>query len=78
MRIIERGRNSVSNISLGKESAKWLGIGMAAIVKLSPEQSFVRTHREEGRVFILQKNKNDRGRYVSVTEYGVGGNPGRT
>jgi hypothetical protein len=71
VRIIERGRNSVSNITLGKEGTKWLGIGMAAIVKLSPEQSFVRTHREEGRVFILQKNKNDRGRFVSVTEYGA-------
>ncbi len=44
---------------------------MAYIALLSHDQGFVRTCKEEGKVFILQKNKNDRGRYVSVTEYGA-------
>ena len=71
MSIIERGRSSVSSLSLGKEGVQWLRKGMADISSQPLDHSFVRTCREEGRVLILQKNRNDRGRYVSVMEYGV-------
>ncbi len=71
MSIIERGRNNVGNLTLGKEGTQWLRKGMADLSSQPLNQGFVRTCREEGRVFILQKNKNDQGRYVSVTEYGT-------
>lgn len=57
VRIIERGRNNVSNPNLGKEGVKWIRKGMADIISLTHDQSFARTCREEGRVFVLQKNK---------------------
>lgn len=69
--IIERGRNSTSSITLGKEGAHWLGSGMTETTLLSADHGFVRTCREAGRFVVLQKNKNYLGRYVFVTEYGA-------
>jgi hypothetical protein len=71
VQIIERGcKNSVSRVTLGKDGAQWFRKNMVAITSQSIDQGFTRTCREAGKVFVLQKNKNDRGRYVSVTEYG--------
>jgi hypothetical protein len=69
--IIERGRNSVSGITLGTKGSTWLRKGMAEVHKLPPDQGYVRTLRDEGKTIILQKNRNARGRFISVTEYGV-------
>ena len=71
MSIIERGRNNVSNITLGPKGSAWLRKGMTDVHKLPPDQSFVRTIREEGKIVILQKNRNDKGHFISVTKYGV-------
>jgi hypothetical protein len=60
VRIIERGHNNVSNLNLGKEGVKWIRKGMADIISLPHDHSFARTCREEGRDFVLQKNKNSR------------------
>jgi hypothetical protein len=71
IRIIERGRKSASSLTLGKEGVQWIHKGMTDVSAEPPEQSFAKTLREEGRVFVLQKNRNDHGRFVSVTEYGT-------
>ncbi len=36
-----------------------------------PKHSFSKTLREDGRVFVLQKNRNDHGKFVLVMEYGT-------
>ena len=43
---------------------------MAEVASGPMDKSFSKTFREHGTVFVLQKNHNDRGRYLTVTAYG--------
>jgi hypothetical protein len=71
LQVIERGRNSVSSITLGIKGAHWLRLGTADVSILSPDHGFVRTFRDNGTVIVLQTNKNTKGRYILVTEFRV-------
>ena len=71
MRIIERARNNMSSITLGRDGAHWLQLGMVDLILRSPDQGFVRTQREQGKVYVPWKNRNNRGRFISVTEFGT-------
>ena len=44
---------------------------MEEVVALPSEQNVVKTFREAEWVMIFQKHKNERGRYISVSEYGA-------
>lgn len=44
---------------------------MEEVVALPSKQNVVKTFREAEWVMIFQKHKNERGRYISVSEYGA-------
>ena len=66
LQLIERGKNRMSNITWGREGAKWFCSTMAKVVSLPMDKLL----REDGTVFVFQKNRNDRGRFLTVMTYG--------
>ena len=70
MRIIERGRKHFSNVSMGFAAAQWLRDALLEVAKLSNDQNLFRSFREGNKVYVVQKQKNDRGSFVSVTVLG--------
>ena len=76
LQLIERGKNHVGKITWGREGAQCLCSTMAEVVTLPLNKSYSKTLRENGTVFVLQKNRNDRGWFLTVTEYGGSRNKG--
>ena len=70
MRIIERGRKHLSNVSMGFAVAQWLRDALLEVAKLSKDQNLFRSFREGNKVYVVQKQKNGRGSFVSVTVLG--------
>jgi hypothetical protein len=70
LNIIEIGRNHVSNVSMGFAAAYWFRDALLEIAKLSNDQNVFRSFREGNKVFVVQKQRNARGRFVSVTVLG--------
>ena len=71
MQIFERLRKSMNNIIFGKAGIQWFCASMKEVVALPSEQNVVKTFREAWWVMIFQKNKNERGQYILVLEYGA-------
>ena len=70
VRIIERGRKHLSNVSMGFAAAHWLRDALLEVAKLSNDQNLFRSFREGHKVYVVQKQKNGRGSFVSVTVLG--------
>lgn len=69
--IIERGRNKVHTISLGTKGMEWLRQGMIEVHGHPKDIGFIRTLWEDSKTFVLQKNRNEKGRFLLVIEFGV-------
>jgi hypothetical protein len=68
--IIEHGRKHLSNVSMGFAAALWLRDALLEVAKLFNDQNLFRSFREGNKVYVVQKQKNDRGSFVSVTVLG--------
>ena len=74
--IIERGKKFMSSIVLDKEGAMWFMYLMAKATNTSLEEQLLKTCREANKVFVCKKQQNERGRFVSLKEFGVSRNKG--
>ena len=68
--IIERGRQHRSEVSMGFAAALWFWDAILEVAKLSREQNVFRSFREGNKVYVIQKQRNDRGNFVTVTVLG--------
>ena len=68
--IIEHGRKHMSNVLLGFAAAHWFRDALLEVVKLSNDQNLFRSFREGNKVFVIQKQMNSRGSFVSVMVLG--------
>ena len=68
--IIERGRKYKSTVSMGFAAAFWFRDSLLEVAKLSKEQNAFQSFREGNKVYVIQKQKNDRGNFVTVTVLG--------
>ena len=68
--IIERGRKHISIVSMGFAAAFGLRDALVEITKLSTDQNLFRSFREGNKVFVLQKQRNGSGRFVTITVLG--------
>ncbi len=65
--IIERGRNHMINVLFRKEGARWFQASMKDVASLQPDHQYLKTLREGKKVFLIQNQRNDRGRYISIS-----------
>ena len=68
--IIERGRQHRSEVSMGFAAALWFWDAILEVAKFSREQNVFRSFREGNKVYVIQKQRNDRGNFVTVTVLG--------
>uniref|UniRef100_A0A2N9ESG0 Uncharacterized protein n=1 Tax=Fagus sylvatica TaxID=28930 RepID=A0A2N9ESG0_FAGSY len=68
--IIERGKKHKSRVSMGFAAAFWFRDSLLEVAKLSKEQNAFRSFREGNKVYVIQKQRNDRGNFVTVTVLG--------
>ncbi len=68
--ITERGRKHRSTVSMGFAVAFWFRDSLWEVAKLSREQNVFRSFREGNKVYVIQKQRNDRGNFVTVTVLG--------
>ena len=68
--IIERGRKHISNVSMGFAAAHWFWDALLEVVQLSNAQNLFRSFREGNKIFVIQKQRNSRGSFVSATVLG--------
>ena len=68
--LIDRGRNHVSNVSMRFAAASWFHDALLEVARLTNNQNVFRSFREGNKVFVVQKQRNDRGRFVTVTVLG--------
>ena len=68
--IIERGRQHRSEVSMGFATALWFRDAILEVAKLSRDQNVFRSFREGNKVYVIQKQRNDRGNFVTVTVLG--------
>jgi hypothetical protein len=68
--IIEHGRKHLSSVLMGFAVALWLRGALLEITKLSIDQNLFRSFREGNKVFVMQKQRNGRGRFVTITMLG--------
>jgi hypothetical protein len=68
--ITERGRKHRSIVSMGFAAAVWLRDSLLEIAKLSNSRNVFRSFREGNKIFVVQKQQNDRGSFVTVTVLG--------
>ena len=66
LQVIEWGRN---NILLSKEVAQWFCLVVAEVLTLPPDHIVFKSCWEAEKVFVVQKNRNDQGRYIAVMKY---------
>jgi hypothetical protein len=68
--IIECGKKHKSRVSMGFAAAFWFRDSLLEVAKLSKEQNAFRSFREGNKVYVIQKQRNDRGNFVTVTVLG--------
>jgi hypothetical protein len=68
--LIERSRNHFSIVTMGFAAAIWLRDVLLEVAKLSNEQNLFRSFREGKKIFVLQKQRNGKGRFVTITALG--------
>ena len=68
--IIERSRNHFSSVTMGFSAALWLCDVLLEVAKMSNDQNLFRTFREGNKIFVLQKQRNGKGRFVTITALG--------
>lgn len=57
--VIERGKNYMSTIILGREGTVWFESLMAEAANTSPDKHLLKTFHEANKVFVLQKQHNE-------------------
>jgi hypothetical protein len=57
--VIERGKNYMSTIILGREGTVWFESLMAEAANTSPDKHLLKTFHEAYKVFVLQKQHNE-------------------
>uniref|UniRef100_A0A2N9H333 Reverse transcriptase domain-containing protein n=1 Tax=Fagus sylvatica TaxID=28930 RepID=A0A2N9H333_FAGSY len=70
IRIIERGQKHLSQVTMGLVTARWCHDILLEFATLPPDQNAFRSFREGNKVFVMQKQRNGKGRFVSVTVLG--------
>ena len=68
--ITERSRSHVSSVSMGFLAARWCRETLLEVANLSTEKHLFRSFRERNSVFVIQKQSNVRGAFVSITVLG--------
>jgi hypothetical protein len=68
--IIERSRSHVSSVSMGFLAARWCREALLEVANLTTEKHLFRSFRERNSVFVIQKQRNGRGGFVSITVLG--------
>ncbi len=68
--IIEHGRKHRSTVSMGFAAAFWLRDSLLEIAKLSNTKNVFRSFKEGNKVFVVQKQQNGRGSFVTITVLG--------
>jgi hypothetical protein len=68
--IIERGRKHTSTVSMGVAAAFWFRDSLLEVAKLSNDQNVFCSFREGNKVYVVQKQRNNRGSFVTVTVLG--------
>ena len=68
--IIERGRKHTSTVSMGFAAAFWFRDSLLEVAKLSNEQNVFRSFQEGNKAYVVQKQRNNRGSFVTVTVLG--------
>ena len=68
--IIERRRNHLSIGTMGFVAALWLCDVLLEVSKLSNDQNLFQSFREGNKIFVLQKQRNRKGRFVTITALG--------
>uniref|UniRef100_A0A2N9FPT0 Reverse transcriptase domain-containing protein n=1 Tax=Fagus sylvatica TaxID=28930 RepID=A0A2N9FPT0_FAGSY len=59
-----------SEVSMGFATALWFRDAILEVAKLSRDQNVFRSFREGNKVYVIQKQRNDRGNFVTVTVLG--------
>uniref|UniRef100_A0A2N9EFL4 Reverse transcriptase domain-containing protein n=1 Tax=Fagus sylvatica TaxID=28930 RepID=A0A2N9EFL4_FAGSY len=68
--LIERSRNHVSFITMGFAAALWLRDVLLEVTRMSNDNNLFRSFREGNKIFVLQKQRNGKGRFVTITTLG--------
>uniref|UniRef100_A0A2N9IUI4 Reverse transcriptase domain-containing protein n=1 Tax=Fagus sylvatica TaxID=28930 RepID=A0A2N9IUI4_FAGSY len=68
--IIERGRGHSSSMSMGFAAAIWFRDVLLEVANLHAEQNLFCSFRERNKIFVVQKQRNGRGGFVTVTVLG--------
>jgi hypothetical protein len=68
--IIERSRNHVSSVTMGFVAALWLRDVLLEVANMSNDQNLFRSFREGNKIFVLQKQRNGKGRFATITTLG--------
>jgi hypothetical protein len=55
---------------MGFAAALWFRDAILEVAKLSQDQNVFRSFREGNKVYVIQKQRNDRGNFVTVTVLG--------
>lgn len=71
LRVVERGRGFTERMSLGLESARSLVAAVEGALK-AKSPNFIKSFREVNKVFVVQKQSNERGGFLLISELGVG------
>ena len=74
--LIERSRNHVSIVTMGFAAALWLRDVLLEVAKMSNDQNLFRSFREGNKIFVLQKQRNGKGQFVTITTLGESKNKG--
>ena len=68
--LIERSRNHVSIVTMGFVAALWLRDVLLEVAKMSNDQNLFRSFHEGNKIFVLQKQRNGKGQFVTITTLG--------
>ena len=74
--LIERSKNHVSFITMGFAAALWLRDVLLEVARMSNDNNLFRSFREGNKIFVLQKQRNGKGRFVTITALGDSKNKG--
>jgi hypothetical protein len=66
LRITERGKNHLSYVKMGIGTTRWFCDALLEVASISIDQNAFRSFREGNKVFVIQKQMNGKGRFVSV------------
>ena len=68
--LIECSRNHVSIVMMGFVAALWLRGVLLEVAKMSNDQNLFRSFHEGNKIFVLQKQRNGKGQFVTITTLG--------